>query len=83
VRELTAALTPSEGEGALAVQQRSLAASFLSMAESRRGNAEAAEKWLDRASQWGKQWAEGAKRSHYQTVRIELAISEATSILLE
>ena len=54
-----------------------LAASFLSMTESKRGHATEARKWLDQAEQWLATWdIQGWRR-----MRIELAIAEANSAL--
>ncbi len=77
VEELTAALTLANEPDAMKTEDRILAASFLSLAESKRGNRAAAEQWLDQANQWMAPW----NGKGWRRIRVELAISEAAATL--
>lgn len=76
-KELGAALTPIDSEDALNLEERVLAASFLSMAEFKLGNPAIAKKWLNRAIGW----AEQSESSNLNVLRIELALAEASKTL--
>ena len=77
IEVLISVLEPANEADAISTEERILAASFLSLAESKRGNRAAAEQWLDQANQW----VEICDATGWERIRIELAISEAAETL--